>query len=103
MNDPQPANAPASDPLEPSPAHVALTCSKTLASETRALERERRQMVEKLMQEWEQDYFYPRLRDIQARCAALGHKWRFSGFGPLGDPWYRCSTCNAAECRLEER
>lgn len=69
----------------------------------RSLEKERREMVQKLMQEWEETYYRPRMRELRNRCAELGHKWHFSDFGPLGDPWYRCGVCGAAECRREER
>lgn len=32
-------------------------------------------------------------RILQAECEALGHQWRFTHLGPLGDPWFICTCC----------
>lgn len=66
-----------------------------------ALEQERRAAMAERMREYDEKYYRPNRQDIQEACAKLGHVWRFTHFGPLGDPWYSCNQCHASECRPE--
>lgn len=72
-----------------------------IAQATRELEKERRVAMTELMREFDESYYRPNRRDIQAACSSIGHVWHLTHFGPLGDQWYSCTSCHASECRTE--
>lgn len=47
-------------------------------------------VLDKYHSPWQKVHYYPRLKELREQCQ---HKWRFSDFGPLGDPWYLCTVC----------
>ena len=79
----------------------ALATHSEIADAVRGIEKERRDAMRELMRDFEQDYYYPNLKDMQEACGRLGHKWRFTHLGPLSDPWFSCGVCHASECRTE--
>jgi hypothetical protein len=78
-----------------------LATHSEIADAVRGIERERREAMRDLMRDFDENYYYPNLKDMREACARLGHKWQFTHLGPLGDPWFTCCVCHAAECRPE--
>ena len=66
---------------------------KAVAKAVRILELERKTAMAELMRDFDSNYYYPNLREIQGECSKLGHKWSFSHLGPLNEPWYYCKVC----------
>lgn len=78
-----------------------LATHSEIADAVRGIEKERRDAMRELMRDFDQSYYYPNLKDMREACGRIGHKWRFSHHGPLGDPWFLCGVCHAHECRPE--
>lgn len=76
-----------------------LTTRIDIANAVRGIEKERREAMSALMRDFDDNYYYPNLKVMHEACAKIGHRWRFTHLGPLGDPWFRCGTCYASECR----
>lgn len=70
--------------------------------EYREIQDARRKEASRRMHEYDTIIFYPALKELRKRCAEEGHAWEFTNLGPLGDPWFSCCKCGAAECRREE-
>lgn len=79
----------------------SLTTHSEIASAVRGIEKERRVAMQELMRDFDQNYYYPNLKDMREACGRIGHKWRFTNLGPLGDPWFTCDICHTSECRRE--
>jgi transposase len=62
----------------------------------RLLEKERREVTKKLMEEYDKTY-YARMKEIREECGKLGHNFLFSHFGPVGHPWSYCTYCGASK------
>lgn len=78
-----------------------LATHSEIADAVRGIEKERRDAMRELMRDFDQNYYSPNLKDMREACGRIGHKWRFSQLGPLGDPWFLCGVCHAHECRPE--
>jgi hypothetical protein len=78
-----------------------LATHSEIADAVRGVEKERRDAMRELMRDFDKSYYYPNLKDMREACGRLGHKWRFTHLGPLGDPWFCCGVCHATECRPE--
>lgn len=76
-----------------------LATHSEIADAVRGIEKERRDAMRELMRDFDQSYYYPNLKDMREACGRIGHKWRFSHHGPLGDPWFLCGVCHAHELR----
>ena len=48
------------------------------------------------MEEYDKTY-YARMKEIREECGKLGHNFRFSHLGPLGNPWSYCTYCGASK------
>jgi hypothetical protein len=62
----------------------------------RLLEKQRRDKMSELMAEYDQNVYYPAMRDLRKECEAQGHvsgKYHDNG---LGWCWFWCSQCGAA-------
>lgn len=70
-----------------------------IADAVRGIEKERREAILELIRDFDHSYYYPNLKDMREACGKLGHKWIFSHFGPMGNPWFYCGVCHASECR----
>ena len=75
---------------------------ETIDKNVRDLERERREVFKAAMKEFDERYYYPNLRSLQERCGEIGHRWKFSHFGPCGDPWYHCVICHKSQVRPDD-
>ncbi len=64
-----------------------------------ALQRERHEKMRTLIDEWDKEYYYPKLQLLRKMC---NHKMEWRHNGPLGDPWFYCIYCGYAECRHDE-
>lgn len=67
----------------------------------RKLEKERRDMMSKLIDQYDHDIYYPALRSLQKECEESpdGHnKARFHDNG-LGWTWYYCGKCGASHSK----
>lgn len=64
-----------------------------IIAEIHKLNRIRRERVRYAVEAHHEQYKdeYARLQDV---CGEIGHVWKFSNFGPVGDPWYCCGSCN---------
>lgn len=69
--------------------------------ERHTLEQARRSKMRELMEEFDKEH-YAKMAALRLKCAALGHNWRFTNFGPLGAAWYHCGTCGASRVETEE-
>ena len=67
------------------------------------MERARREKMHDAIKDYDEDVYYPAIKALRDECAKSGdgHKWEFSSLGPLGDPWFSCNLCGAAECRRD--
>jgi hypothetical protein len=72
--------------------NVAMTHHEIWVAE-RALKKERRLKIQELMKEWDEEYYYPRLKALREECGELGHNWKFGDLGPTGLPWFICHSC----------
>lgn len=77
----------------------ALTTHREISAEVHALEKERREKIESLIREFNETVYWPRMKAAREACALIAHRWRFTHFGPLGDPWFCCGVCRATQCR----
>lgn len=64
----------------------------------RELERERRNKMKDLMQQWDNEYYYPKMRELQSQCE---HNWSFSGTNPVGYPIFDCTICHKTEIKVD--
>ena len=62
-----------------------------------ALEKEKRELIKKLMEPYAK-YFADKGIEIREACSAStqGHSFRFTDTGPLGHAWYHCTKCGAS-------
>lgn len=67
--------------------------------EVTALEKERRDKMRELMGQWDQEYYYPKLKELRDQCT---HNWRFTDTNPLGYPIFDCTICHKTEIRTDE-
>jgi hypothetical protein len=65
------------------------------------LVRERREFMRTAMAEFDKTH-REKMRALQAECEAIGHNWKFTDLGPLGDPWFTCTTCRATRVELAD-
>jgi hypothetical protein len=72
-----------------------------IADAVREIEKARRDIMRERMRDFDHGYYYPNLKDMREACGRLGHKWRFTHLGPLGDPWFCCDVCHVTKCRPE--
>ena len=40
---------------------------------------------------------YAKMKELREEGGKLGHDFRFSHFGPLGNPWSYCTYCGASK------
>lgn len=66
---------------------------------TRLLEKERREKMKELMDEWDRTYYYPKLKELRDQCT---HNFRFIDTNPIGYPIFTCSICGRTEIRKED-
>lgn len=78
-----------------------ITTHKEIAAAMRRIEKERLNALQELMRDFDKNYYSPNVRTLREACGRLGHKWRFTGLGPFGDPWFSCGICYVSECRRE--
>lgn len=67
------------------------------------LEKTRRTIIELALKEWNETVYWPQRKELREQCAEVGHVWRFSNFGPLGDPWFHCNVCGTSKVERETR
>ena len=65
------------------------------------LDKERRDHMKLVMAEFDKEH-YKKLRSLQDECSAIGHNLKFTGTGPLGDPWFVCTICGKSIVELEK-
>lgn len=66
---------------------------KDIRTEKLKLDRERRQKLEKFLDEYDGKFYDPELKKLQENCEKLGHNFVFTNFGPVGDAFYHCEHC----------
>lgn len=66
------------------------------------LEKQRTDLVRKALREYDEDVYGPALKAIQAKCAVLGHKPRFTHVNAFGVPKCTCSVCWSAKIETPE-
>lgn len=71
--------------------------------EYRLIEKERRDKMRELMEEYDKTVYYPACKAIREKCATVdgGHNFRFIDLNPLGYPIFTCSKCGKTEIRQE--
>lgn len=70
-----------------------------IGNAVRELERERRNKMRELMDQWDREYYYPKLKELRDQC---DHNWIFSGTNPVGYPIFDCTICHKCEIRSDE-
>lgn len=65
-----------------------------------ALDKTRREHIREVMKDYD-ILHYVAVRELQEQCEALGHKWKFTNLGPLGDPWFHCSSCGKSRVDIQ--
>jgi hypothetical protein len=70
-----------------------------ISSELWRLDRIRREKIAHLMEEFDKEH-YAKKKELRQKCGAIGHNWRFSHIGPVGNAWLHCSVCG--EYRAED-
>lgn len=65
------------------------------------LEKDRRDKVAELMEAYDKEHI-AKIKKLRQECGGIGHNWRFSNLGPLGDPWFHCTVCGASRVDREE-
>jgi len=78
-----------------------LATHREISDAVHGLEKERREAMRELMRDFDEHYYRPNIKDAREACGRIGHAWRFTHLGPLGDPWFCCGVCHATECRPE--
>lgn len=70
------------------------TPSSQIWSEKHQIERARSEKLHEAMMEYDRTVYLPVKRDLQARCAAIGHHPQSTvHFGPTGATWQYCNQC----------
>lgn len=68
-----------------------------ISNQRHALETARREVMRKAMEAYDRETYWPARKLLHEACGAVGHNWRFSHHGPLGDPWFFCTACNLSK------
>jgi hypothetical protein len=70
--------------------------SSLIWSEKHQIDHARSQKLHEAMEEYDRNVYLPAKRDLQARCAAIGHVPQSKyHFGPTGASWQYCNQCGA--------
>lgn len=69
--------------------------STQIWKERHQLDTERREAMRRLMDDFDREHF-AKVRNLQARCAAIGHVRGNLHNNGLGWTWYWCNQCGAA-------
>ena len=56
----------------------------------RVLEKERRDKLKELMDQWDTEYYYPKIKELRSRCE---HNFKFVELNPLSWPIFTCTIC----------
>ncbi|HEY9704492.1 MAG TPA: hypothetical protein V6C58_18735 [Allocoleopsis sp.] len=71
--------------------------AKYISAKKHALVKARRDYEEKVMHDYDEQY-YKDLKALRQECEEVtGHKFGFSNFGPLGHAWYHCYYCGKSK------
>jgi hypothetical protein len=65
--------------------------------ENRELEKEHRDLIEKLMEPYEESFRQRRLELMRVCEEQNGHNFSFSHLGPLGHAWSYCTKCGKSK------
>lgn len=74
---------------------------REISTEIRQLETSRREFMANAMHDFDVKQRI-RLNKLRALCRSIGHKWRFTHLGPLGDPWYNCTICHSSKTNAHD-
>jgi hypothetical protein len=70
---------------------------KEIFEERRRIDKERRELIEKLLEPYIED-FRKRTVELMKKCEeTTGHKFNFSHLGPLGHAWHYCNYCGKSK------
>lgn len=59
------------------------------------IDKARRQKMHDAMEEYDQTIYYPAMKLLQERCAAIGHKKGVFHDNGLGWSWWYCNQCGS--------
>ena len=73
-----------------------MNSSKEIWQEIRQLEKLRRDKIKEVMDKWDRDFYYPKMKELQNECS---HNWNFVGLNPINYPVFTCTICRKTEIR----
>ena len=65
----------------------------------RELDRERRNKMKELMDEWDNTYYYPKMKELRSRC---NHNLKFVGLNPINWPIFTCTICGHTQIEKQD-
>ena len=68
--------------------------------EKHLLDKERRELIIKLIQPYD-EYFNNKKKEIILACEEQGHNFKFTGLGPLNHAWFHCTKCGLSKVENE--
>lgn len=75
----------------------------TIGKRRHDIDQARRVRMKELMQDYDEQVYYPARRQLMQECAqdGDGHNWTFTGLNPLSWPIFTCTRCGATEIKKE--
>ena len=76
--------------------------SKDIWTERLKIDKDRRTVMARAMDEYDRTVYYPARKALRLRCQEeTGHNWVFRDTNPVGYPIYDCSICGSTEIRSD--
>lgn len=70
-----------------------------IGSAVRALEKERRTKMKELMEQWDTEYYYPKMKELRSKCE---HNMKFVGLNPINWPIFTCTICGHTKIEKQD-